>query len=198
VALALAVCLPIAACATTSVSSPPPSSRATTTSSHTVVTAAPEAQNPGDIPDTVAYVPYTSTAGGYSLVHPEGWAQTATRSSVSFVNVYNEVAASLKHSPASPTVASAHAVDVPLLRASEPSFLLKSVSRVTLPAGSGVVITYLRNSPPDPVTGRSVRQVVQRYEVYRNHKVVVLELSGAVGADNVDAYRRVSRSLRIS
>jgi hypothetical protein len=162
------------------------------------VAAAPEAQNPGDIPDTVAYVPYTSTAGGYSLVHPEGWAQTSTRSTVKFTNVYNEVAATVKHSAVSPTVASAHAVDVPLLRASEPSFALENVSRATLPAGPGVVITYLRNSAPDPVTGRSVRQVVQRYEIYRDHKVVVLELSGAVGADNVDAYRRVSRSLRIS
>jgi hypothetical protein len=67
---------------------------------------------------------------------------------------------------------------------------------VTLPAGSGVLIVYRRNSPADPVTGRSVRQEVHRYLIYGNHQVVVLDLFGAVGADNVDPYTKMSQSLR--
>jgi hypothetical protein len=69
---------------------------------------------------------------------------------------------------------------------------------VTLPAGSGVVIVYRRNSPPDPVTGRSVRQEVHRFEISGTNKVVAFTLFGAVGADNVDPYTRMSQSLRLS
>jgi hypothetical protein len=162
------------------------------------VTAAPEAATPGDIPDTVAYIPYTSGAGGYTFNHPEGWAQTGQGTSVTFTDKYNGVSASVQPATAAPNTTSAQATDMPPLRAAEPAFALTSVADVTLPAGSGVLIVYRRNSPPDPVTGRSVRQEVNRYEIFASNKVVTLDLFGAVGADNVDPYRRMSQSLHIS
>lgn len=162
------------------------------------MSAAPETNTPGDIPDTIAYIPYVNSVGGYTFSHPEGWAQTVRGASVTFTDKYNGVAASLMPVTAQPTTASAQSIDIPMLRASEPAFALTSVTPVTLPAGSGVVIVYLRNSPPDPVTGRSVRQEVHRYEIYGNNRVVALDLFGAVGADNVDPYSRMSQSLRLS
>ncbi len=49
------------------------------------------------------------------------------------------------------------------------------------------------------MTGRSVRQEVHRYEIYgHNRSVVGLDLFGAVGADNVDPYTKMSQSLRLS
>ena len=65
-----------------------------------------------------------------------------------------------------------------------------------LPAGPGVLIVYRRNSAPDPVTGRSVRQEVHRYVIYGNGQAVALDLFGAVRADNVDPYAKMSQSLR--
>jgi hypothetical protein len=187
---------PAAAPTTAPAKSPPASS--STGGSPTSVAPAPETNTPGDIPDTVAYIPYSNAAGGYSFTHPEGWAQTGQGTSVSFSDKYNGVAAGSVAATAPPTATSAASVDVPKLRASEPAFALTSVTDVRLPAGSGVLIIYRRNSPPDPVTGRSVRQEVHRYEIYGNNHSVVLDLFGAVGADNVDPYTKMSQSLRLS
>jgi hypothetical protein len=177
---------------------PAHSTRSTAPSSATAVTAAPETNTPGDIPDTIAYIPYSNSTGAYTFSHPEGWAQTVQASSVIFTDKYNGVSASVANATAQPTTAGAQSTDVPKLRASEPAFGLTSVAPVTLPAGSGVVIVYRRNSPPDPVTGRSVRQEVHRYEIYGHNRVVAFDLFGAVGADNVDPYTRMSQSLRLS
>jgi hypothetical protein len=180
---------------TTTATSQRPSAGAGTSTS---VAPAPEALVPGDIPDTIAYIPYTNAAGGYTFVHPEGWALQQNASSATFTDKYNGVSASVLSATAPPTVASAQGADVPALAASQPAFSLVSVNPATLPGGTGVLIIYRRNSPPDPVTGRSVRQEVHRYEIFGTHRAVALDLFGAVGADNVDPYTRMSQSLRVS
>jgi hypothetical protein len=164
----------------------------------TSATAAPEAVTPGDIPDTTAYVMYANAAGRYSFVHPEGWAQTGQGTAIAFTDKYNRASADVTSGASAPNPASANATDVPALRGMQPAFELVSVLPVTILAGSGVRITYRTNSAPDPVTGRSARIEVQRYEIFGGGHVVVLELSGAVGADNVDPYNRMVQSLRTS
>lgn len=58
----------------------------------------------------------------------------------------------------------------------------------------GTKTTYSRMSAPDPVTGKRLRLVVDRYE-YPNHgKVAVLDLATPEGVDNVDAYRTIGNS----
>jgi hypothetical protein len=166
--------------------------------SSTTVTAAPEAGTPGDIPDTIAYVPFANAGGHYQFVHPEGWAQSGQGTSVLFTDKYNGVTADLGSGTSAPTIASANATDVPALRSSKPAFQLVSVEPVTIPAGTGVKIVYRSNSPPDSVTGRSVRTEVQRYEIFAAGHAVTMELFGAVGADNVDPYTKMIQSLRIS
>jgi hypothetical protein len=161
------------------------------------VTAAPETNTPGDIPDTIAYVQYVNAVGGYRFDHPEGWAQTGQGTAVTFTDKLNGVSADVS-SGAGPTTASAQSGSVPMLRTSQSAFELRSVSAATLPAGSGVLIVYRRNSAPDAVTGKSVRVEVQRYEILGHGHVVTLELFGAVGADNVDPYRKMNLSLALS
>ena len=184
-------------------SSSPATSSSTSTAPHSTapspsVTAAPETNTPGDIPDTIAYVPYVNAAGRYKFDHPEGWAQTGQGTAVTFTDKLNGVSAEVSSSGAAPTTASAQSVDVPMLRASQTAFELRAVKAATLPAGPGVLIVYRRNSAPDAVTGKSVRVEVQRYEIYGHGHVVTLELFGAVGADNVDPYRNMSQSFALS
>ncbi|MDX6206017.1 MAG: hypothetical protein QOF39_2074, partial [Frankiales bacterium] len=81
---------------------------------------------------------------------------------------------------------------------SQAAFELRSITAVTEPGGVGVHIVYRRNSAPDPVTGRQYRDEVERYELVANGREVVMELYGPVGADNVDAYRTMVQSLRLS
>lgn len=60
----------------------------------------------------------------------------------------------------------------------------------------GVKTTYSRTSAPDPVTGKRLKLVVDRYEYGRGEMVAVLDLSTPEGVDNVDAYRLISESFK--
>jgi hypothetical protein len=176
-----------------------PSATASPTPGPIAQNAVPAEKNPpGDIPDNLAFVPYRNSSGRYSFTHPEGWAETTHGTTVVFTDKLNGVQAQVGAATSPPTVASARRDDVPSLRASQPAFELRAVSAVTLPSGSGVRIVYRRNSAPDAVTGRQYRDEVERYEIVGRGREVVLELFGPVGADNVDAYRTMSQSLRFS
>jgi hypothetical protein len=157
-----------------------------------------ESNPPGDIPDNLAFVPYSNASGRYRFTHPEGWAERASGSRVLFTDKLNGVTADAGTATVPPTVADAKSKDVPELRRTQAAFELRSVSSVRVVGGSGVRIVYRRNSAPDAVTGRQYRDEVERYELVSNGHEVVLELFGPVGADNVDAYRTMVDSLRIA
>jgi hypothetical protein len=67
---------------------------------------------------------------------------------------------------------------------------------VKLADGPAVEIVYQVNSPPNGVTGRQYRLVIERFELYRHGRGAVIALSSAVGSDNVDPWRIVSESFR--
>lgn len=177
-----------------------PASPVATSSPTAVPSVAPvpvESNPPGDIPDNLAFVTYTNRPGGYSFTHPEGWARTGTGTAVRFTDKLNGVAANILGASTAPTVASARSTDVARLRNSVPAFDLRDIAAISLPAGKGVRIVFRRNSDPDPVTGRVYRDEVEEYLVFRAGRLVVMDLYGPVGADNVDAYRTMSQSLTI-
>jgi hypothetical protein len=185
----------------TSTSRPSESASPTGAPSAKVKPAAPvpvEKNPPGDIPDNLAFVPYTNRSGGYSFTHPEGWARTGSGVRVRFTDKLNGVTAESVTATQAPTVASARSNDVARLKSSVPAFELRDISAVTLPAGKGVHIVFRRNSDADPVTGKVYRDEVEEYDVFRAGKLVRMDLYGPVGADNVDAYRTMSQSLSLS
>jgi hypothetical protein len=185
---------PIAVSSGSAPVAPPSSSAAAPT--QTPVSA--ESNPPGDIPDNLAYVPFTSAAGHYRFDHPEGWAEQAGGTRALFTDKLNGVLADVGTAKTPPTVSSAKSDDVPRLSSTQPAFELRGITAVTMPGGSGVRIVYRRNSEPDAVTGRQYRDEVERYELVSHGHEVVLEMYGPVGADNVDAYRTMVRSLRIA
>jgi len=181
-------------------SSPPasPSAAASPLAGRASVAPAPVESNvPGDIPDNVAYVAYTNPSGHFSFSHPEGWVSAGSGGRVTFTDKLNGISAQVARVDGPVTVASARTQDVPTLMRSQPAFELRDIKAVSLPAGTGVLIVYRRNSAPDPVTGRMFRDEVQRYEVGGAGHGVDLELYGAVGSDNVDPYTKISQSLRL-
>ncbi|TPG17346.1 PsbP-related protein [Pedococcus bigeumensis] len=188
--------------ASTQTTSSSPSGSPSTTSSPTpsgknVAPVPVEHNPPGDIPDNLAFVMYTNKAGGYSFTHPEGWAETGSGVRVRFTDKLNGVAADVVAASHAPTVDSARTADVPRLKSSVPAFELRAITTVTVPGGKAVRIIFRRNSDPDPVTGKVYRDEVQEYLVYSSGHLVRMDLFGPVGADNVDAYRTMSQSLRI-
>ncbi len=158
----------------------------------------PETLPPGDIPDTVAYVPYTWPGRGLTVSIPEGWSRTNSASAVVFTDKLNTIRVAKLPATGPVTVGSAQSADVPQLAAMTKGFRLQSVSTVSRPAGPAVRIAYLGYSKPDPVTGKFGVLAVERYEFAHKGTRVVLVLSAPNGSDNVDPWRKVTSSLRFT
>lgn len=197
--------LTVTACGFSGGSSSPTPSKATVPGSTVSSTPAPsgdgsavpvESSPPGDIPDNLAFVKYVNSSGHYVFTHPEGWARTVKGRSVQFTDKLNGVKVTSSPGSTAPTVASARSADVARLKAAVPAFELRKITAVKLPIGPGVRIVFRRNSDADPVTGKVYRDEVEEYLVLTGGNVVRMDLFGPVGADNVDAYRTMSQSLR--
>ncbi len=157
----------------------------------------PEVSPPGDIPDNQAFVAYAPAGAGFTVRVPEGWARTTAAGATTFTDKLNAITVARPTAAAKrPTAASATATEIPRLAKTVKGFAAARATTVTRTAGPAVRITYLADSAPDAVTGRTRRNAVERYEFFRSGKRVVLTLSGPKGADNVDPWRIVTDSLR--
>jgi hypothetical protein len=151
-----------------------------------------ESSPPGDIPDNAVYVPYRAALCQIKV--PEGWARTKLATGASFTDKLNSVRIETVAAAAAPTPETAKQSEVPKLQAAGGNFVLKKVDTVTRKGGQAVRIVYEVDSAPNPVTGKVIRDVAERYEFFRNGHEAVLTLSGPTGADNVDPWRLVSDS----
>jgi hypothetical protein len=167
---------------------------ASTTRTETPV--AVESNPPGDIPDSQVYVAYASTGGHFTIKVPEGWTRATTASAVSFSDKLNTIALSWLPVSSAPTVQSVQSNDVPQLRRTQRAFQFVSIKSVSLPAGAGVLLSFRANSAPNDVTGKQYRDEVLWYGLYQNGTEVIVQLISPVGADNVDPWNIVSKSLR--
>jgi hypothetical protein len=164
-------------------------SSSSSSSSKPVDPNAKETSPPGDIPDNQAYVAYSPPGADYSVKVPEGWARTAKGGVVTFTDKLNAIR--MEELTAKGTSVTA------LARSAERAKPGK-VSIVKRNAGPAVRITYLAPGPPDPVTGKTPTDAVERYAFVRRGRQVVLTLSGPKGADTVDPWKLVTESLRWS
>jgi hypothetical protein len=203
--LLLAVAAAIAGCGSSSSSSSAGSTSAaastapaTTTAASGVNPNAPESLPPGDIPDTIAYVPYTLPGHGLTFSTPEGWSRRSAPAGVLFTDKLNEIRVEDLPATGPITVARAQSTEVPKIVATLKGFKLQSVTTVTRPAGPAVRIAYLGYSQPDPVTGKFGVLAFERYEFSHKGREVTLILSAPNGSDNVDPWRKVTSSLRFS
>jgi hypothetical protein len=182
-----------------STNSPSPSSTQTVSPSEAPVSVEPpvpvESSPPGDIPDNTQFVPYHSKRDGWTVTVPEGWSRTRTGTTVTFTDKLNTIQVDAR--PGDPvTVAGAKNTDVHDLKKSTRAFKLVSVTKVTLPAGPAVLISFQANSDPSPVTAKQYRLDVLRYIVFHGGTRITLTLLSPVGADNVDPWRIVTQSLK--
>jgi hypothetical protein len=157
---------------------------------------AKESLPPGDIPDNQAYVAYALPGAHVSVKVPEGWARSASGHAVTFTDKLNSVRMEVAPAAAPLTAATAKSTGVARLRASVHGLQGAKVDTVVRPAGRVVRIRYLADSAPDPVTGKVATDAVQRYYFFRNGRQLVLTLTGAKAADNVDPWKIVTKSVR--
>jgi hypothetical protein len=139
----------------------------------------------GDIPDNQVFVPYTPPDHGFTVNVPEGWARATDGAAVVFTDKLNSV-----------RVESAADAQAPTVQSERTHFPHSTVSTAHRTGGDAVLVTYEQKSTPDPVTGKTIVESVERYEFWRDGVEVVLSLRGPKGADNVDPWRTVTDSLR--
>lgn len=161
-----------------------------------LVPPAREVSPAGDIPDTQVYVAYAPPGAGFAVKVPEGWSRTRAGAATTFTDKLNSVRMELAPAERSATTAAVTGTVLPRLARTVPGYSAGAVTTVSRRAGTAVKVTYQATSPPDPVTGRTHREAVERYEFARAGRVAVLTLSGPVGADNVDPWKIVTDSFR--
>ncbi|MGI8754332.1 MAG: hypothetical protein ACR2MB_00390 [Acidimicrobiales bacterium] len=193
-----AVALTLTACGGSSSSSPSgaskPTASAGTTPSGAANPNAPEVVAPGDIPDNQVFVPYTPPGARFSVRVPEGWARSTANGAVTFTDKFNSIEVRSVTGTKAPTVASVKTSGLATV-AKDPTFKAGKVTAITRKSGPGVLATYTVGSAPNSVTGKKALLAVEHYEFARGGTTVMLTLSGAKGADNVDPWRIVSDSL---
>lgn len=148
---------------------------------------APEASPPGDIPDTQVFVRYQSPLG-FAVQVPEGWARTDLNDGVRFADKYDTVEVTVTNT-AAPSVKSVADNELASLKKQGRAVRLKDVKDIKLPAGPAVLIEYISNSEPNPVTDKQIRLENDRYIFFKNGKVATLNLAAPFGADNVDQWQ---------
>jgi hypothetical protein len=148
----------------------------------------------GDIPDTQAFLTYSNSAEGYSLSYPEGWTQKGAGRDVTISDKNNVIHVVTVTGPA-PTGASL-AAELSGLKSSSPTLTFTSPTTVQLKSGPAVKATYRTRSAPNPVTGKTVVLIVDRYELSRGGKRTTIDLGTPQGVDNIDAYKRIVNSFK--
>jgi hypothetical protein len=148
----------------------------------------------GDIPDNQIFLVFTDAGAGWSMKYPEGWTQSGSAGDVTFHDK-NNVAHVLVGSGAAPTTGSV-AAQLRALARSNRTLSFRAPAAIAIGGERVVAARYTTRSAPNPVTGRSVTLIVDRYVLARGGRIAIVDLGTPRGVDNVDAYRLMVRSFR--
>ncbi|HEX4733723.1 MAG TPA: hypothetical protein VH247_04870 [Thermoleophilaceae bacterium] len=157
---------------------------------------AQENSPPGDIPDNTAFVRFKLPGAGFSVKVPEGWARTGAGSRLTFTSNLNSVTVESGKANGTLTPAAVKSGDVAALARSERGFKLASVVPIHRSGQGAIRVRYDAKGKASQVTGKTVTDTVERYLFDNNGREAILTLAGPKGADNVDAWRTISDSLR--
>lgn len=148
-------------------------------------TTAAATSPPGDIPDTQQFVEYRAPAG-YRVLFPEGWARSEAAGTVTFTWHFD--GEQVRRQSGSPAMAA--------IIGTFHNVTGVHLNKQQLPGGVANVATFSSESAKDAVTGRSIALDNKTYVFHRGARTVVLNLWAPAGADNVDQWRRISRSFK--
>ena len=132
---------------------------------------------------------------GYSMKYPEGWTIQGSGSDKLTISDKNNLVRVVIGRGPGPSPASVAAA-LGALKKSSPRLTFTAPTKISLPASSGAVkAVYTTESSPDPVTGKRVKLIVDRYVLPGpGGRVATVDLGTPTGVDNVDAYRMMIKS----
>jgi hypothetical protein len=164
----------------------------TSTAAAGALSAEARSRATGDIPDNQIFLTYRNPIGHYTMLYPEGWAIKAHGADVTIADKNNIVRVTLAPG-AAPTVASV-AAELSRLKSANARLTFTAPHAIALSSGPAIKARYGTRSAPDPVTGRSVLLLVDRYELAHGSSRATVDLGTPQGVDNVDAYRKMIES----
>jgi hypothetical protein len=178
----------VTAPATTTGATPTRPAPATTAGAPGALQAEAASAAAGDIPDNQVFLVFRNAAAGYSIKYPEGWAQRGGGKNVTFRDK-NNIVRIVIGAGAAPTPAEVRAGVKGASVGSGPQ-------RMTVSGAPAFKIVYSTESAPNPVTGKRVTLVTDRYYLWKGGRRAVVDLGTPEGVDNVDAYRLMIESFR--
>ena len=165
-------------------------SAATTGGSPAALSAEARSTASGDIPDNQAFVTLHDSAAGYSMQYPEGWVQQGAGSDVTLQDKSNLVHIVVRRGTAPSAAAAAQALASE--KRTTPSLHAGAPSSVTVAGRPAIKISYSTESAANPVTGKRVLLLVDRYVLSgTGGRYAIADLGTPKGVDNVDAYRKM-------
>jgi hypothetical protein len=145
----------------------------------------------GDIPDNQVFLVLTNAAAGYTMKYPEGWAQQGAGRQVTIRDKNNIVRVDVTTGGA--LTLGAVKADLAALKGAK---VTSGPETITIAGNPAYKTVYSTQSAPNPVTGKRVTLVVDRYYLRHGGKHAVVDLGTPQGVDNVDAYRLMIESFR--
>lgn len=155
----------------------------------------PEINPPGDIPDSQVFVTYNSPAG-YGLKVPEGWSRETVANTVTFKDKYNTITITLRDEPHA-SVEQIKRDFLPRIEAGPRAPKLGKVRIAKIGGALTVQAEYTVNSEPNSVTGKQIRLEGERTFYPAGDRVLELDLTAPQGADNVDQWQLIARSVHL-
>ena len=146
----------------------------------------------GDISDNQVFLTVNDKLLGFSMKYPEGWAQKSAANGLTIRDKNNIVHVLIQNAPA-PTIALV-TQELAMLKQQTPSLKAGTPADTTISGRPAIKVSYTTVSAPNPVTGKRVTLMVDRYYFWHAGRVAVVDLGTPKGVDNVDAYRMMSDS----
>jgi hypothetical protein len=125
---------------------------------------------------------------------PEGWVQRGGGSDVTLQDKNNLVHIVVRRGTAPDAAAAAQALARE--KGATPSLQAGTPTSVTVAGHPTIRISYSTESAANPVTGKRVMLLVDRYVLPGTGRYAVADLGTPKGVDNVDAYRMMVGSFR--
>ncbi|MGN6487306.1 MAG: hypothetical protein ACTHLT_05740 [Devosia sp.] len=154
-----------------------------------------EKNPPGDIPDSQVFVDYKGP--GFTIKVPEGWSRTDEAAGARFADKYNTIEVTVATAAAAPTLGEVSTGEAKSLVDAGRAVKVASVKDVKLDGGRAIRIDYAANSQPNAVTNKQIRLEDVRFLLFKAGKLVTLDMSAPLGADNVDQWNLMANSIRI-
>jgi hypothetical protein len=172
---------------------PPPATATSPSGGPSALQAEANSAAAGDIPDNQVFLVFHDQPARYAIKYPEGWAQRGKSGTVTFSDK-NNIVRIVVADGAAPTKSSVQADLSTLANAQVQS----GPQPIAISGRPAFKVVYTTESAPNPVTGKRVKLVVDRYYLWKTGRVAVVDLGTPEGVDNVDAYRLMIESFRWS